>query len=281
MTDRDRNPGPAPACGPPAWFFGDMDDPWVVAIADALPSGTSRVHAPDGLPDLPPGPAPGAVVVHRMVLTRRDAEFLARLRTALTPPPRVVLCFGPHVRYAEMEGWSALADAAIPEATARDTVAGHLKAPDARRPAPSGPRPRVAVVSANAGLRRMLADACEAAGYPASAAPDWSEAPPLGPAVWDVPVLERDWPDELARRARSGPVVALIGFADRALVAEARARGAWACLELPLDLADLADALDRLPAVRAEPAHEVPPPPAARRRQPRAARGVADARLGA
>ena len=58
-------------------------------------------------------------------------------------------------------------------------------------------------------------------------------------------------------------MVALLGFADRATVGQARAHGASACLELPFDLADLVFVLDRLAAPRIEPAHEVPPPPAA------------------
>ncbi|MEJ7639102.1 MAG: hypothetical protein WKF75_14300 [Singulisphaera sp.] len=62
-------------------------------------------------------------------------------------------------------------------------------------------------------------------------------------------------------------MVALLGFADRATVGQARAHGASACLELPYDLADLVFVLDRLAASRAVPAHEVPPPPAAARRR--------------
>ena len=60
-------------------------------------------------------------------------------------------------------------------------------------------------------------------------------------------------------------MVALIGFADRALVTEAvpgARRPAWNC---PLDLADLVAVLDRLTVPRAEPAHALPPAPAARR----------------
>jgi len=271
-----------PASDRPVWFVGDLDDPWVVAIAAALPATVTRLHHPGDLPEaFAAGPdAPATVVLHRPVLTRHDAERLARLRAGKVPP-RVILCFGPHVRHAELERWSELVDAALPEATARDTVARRL---DADHPAPRrsrpGPKPRVAVVSANATLRQTLAEACEAAGYPASPARDWSDAPACGPAVWDVPVLEPGWPNELARRARVGPVVALMGFADRTLVGEAHARGAVACLELPVDLADLVAVLDRLPASRSEPAHELPPSPARRRRpgpSPAPARTVADA----
>ena len=75
-----------------------------------------------------------------------------------------------------------------------------------------------------------------------------------------------------ARAARRGgrPV---LGFASRALVGQARAQGASACLELPYDLLDLGHVLARVTAPLGEPAHAVPPRPAsARRRAPAAAR---------
>jgi DNA-binding NarL/FixJ family response regulator len=83
-------------------------------------------------------------------------------------------------------------------------------------------------------------------------------------------VLEAGWAQRLEWRARrTGPVIALAGFADRAVVARARGAGAVACLELPCDLDDLVDAVDRtvtlatpeswpIPA-RVEPPHELPP----------------------
>ncbi|HMB08414.1 MAG TPA: hypothetical protein VKP69_32375, partial [Isosphaeraceae bacterium] len=133
----------------------------------------------------------------------------------------------------------------------------------------AGPRSSVSVVCSDHELGQTLADACAALGYAAEPARGWSEAAAGGLAVWDVPMLEPDWPRALARRARAGRVVALLGFADRALVARARAHGAAACLELPCDLADLGFVLDRLATGRAAPPHEVPPPPAARRHRGR------------
>ena len=271
MDDRDRDSGRS------VWFVGDLDDPWVAMISEALPAATRRVRCPGDLPEAlaDPATAPAVLVLHRAVLTRIDAERLARLRSGRTPP-RVVLCHGPHVRYADLDRWADLFDATVPEATACETIARRLSPPGEgadRRPV-AGPRPRVAVISANVALRQMLAETCEGAGYPVCPGRDWHAAPATGPAVWDVPVLEPDWPQSLASRGRADPVVALIGFADRALVTEARARGASACLELPLDLADLVAVLDRLTASRAEAAHEFPPAPVARRRP---ARAVADA----
>jgi hypothetical protein len=123
----------------------------------------------------------------------------------------------------------------------------------------------VRIISGNHELSQTLADACGALGYAAESARDWPEASSRGLAVWDVPILEPEWPRMLARRKRSGPVVALLGFADRTLVTMAREHGAAACLELPYDLADLAYVLDRLTTLRAQPPHDVPPPPAVRR----------------
>ena len=246
------------------WFVGDLDDPWVAAIADALPDAV-RKSCPGGLPEslFDVAQPPTTVVLHRAILTPRDAERLARLKGARKPSPRVVLCVGPHVRHADLERWATLVDAVVPEATARDTIARHVGDDEESKRPPSA-RPRVSVVSANFELRQTLADACAWAGYAAEPLAGWSEARGDGLAIWDVPVLEADWPNVLARRARSLTVIALLGFADRATVGQARANGAAACLDLPFDLADLVCVLDRLAtqAARGQPAHAVPPPPA-------------------
>jgi hypothetical protein len=246
----------------PVWFVGDLDDPWVGAIADAVPGGVLRHSCAGELPEclfrnLPP---PRALVLHRAALSSRDAGWLARLRGGPTVAPRVILCVGPHARHADLERWSSLLDVVVPEATARETIARHV-AEGGERTRPSVPRPRISVVSGHYELRQALADVVAAAGYSVVAVSRWSEATPVGPAVWDVPVLETDWTRGMARRARLGSVVALLGFADRALVRQARAHGASACLELPCDPADLIWALDRLAVRRVEPAHDMPPPP--------------------
>jgi hypothetical protein len=267
----------------PVWFLGNLDDPWVASLADALPAGSRLFDSAGDVPDDWPEaanaqrPAPAAIVLHRANLSPHDAERLARLRFGMNPgravgsagAPRVILCFGPHVRHAELERWSAqgLVDAIVPEATARDTIGRHLFTVDreSATATATGPRPAVAVVSANFELRRALADACESLGYPPEPAGDWPEARPSGLAVWDVPVLEPDWTGDLARRAAVGTVVALLGFASRRLVAQARAHGASACLELPVDLLDLGYVLDRVTARQGDPGHAVPPPPASLR----------------
>src|SRR5262249_22843902 len=85
------------------------------------------------------------------------------------------------------------------------------------------------------------------------------------------------WSERLNRYASAnGPVIALVGFADRAIVTEAKSNGAVACLELPYNLDDLVDLIDRtdrslppeawpLPA-RAEAPHALPPRPRRARR---------------
>jgi hypothetical protein len=201
------------------------------------------------------------------------------------------LCHGPYVRYAELELAAACVDLAIPEAAAFETLPRQASlllqsAPpqlgdDRQSPA------RVEVISSDHEMREMLAEACTAAGFRPTRRADLDpreerlnpagDSSPAGPVItiWDVPVLDTDWPGQLERLGRRGPVVALLGFADRSIVSLAREKGASACLDLPLDLDDLREILERLardlplvPActvpVRAEEAHPVPPPPASR-----------------
>ena len=75
-------------------------------------------------------------------------------------------------------------------------------------------------------------------------------------------------------RCKHGPVVALMGFADRKAVALARSKGAFACLELPLNLDDLIDVIDRFSRIaatesRPRPAGSNPPISSPRASAPR------------
>ena len=98
----------------------------------------------------------------------------------------------------------------------------------------------------------------------------------------DLPVLEPDWPRTLEERTMFGPVIALLGFADRAMVGRARESGAAACLDLPVDANDLVHVILRVnrefrsgsankAESRIEPAKRSPPPPASRAQRGRAA----------
>ncbi|MFO0908499.1 MAG: hypothetical protein U0794_09080 [Isosphaeraceae bacterium] len=280
-ADHDAESGPALAPGP-VWFIGDHDDPWVSAIGESLAAGVDlpvrRIACAGALPEslLASDEPPRTLVLHRATLTRTDAERVVRLRSLGHPPMRIILCVGPHVRHAEIERWANFVEAVVPEGTAADRVARLVlgQAAESAGTSIQAARIRIAVVSNQSALRGMLLESVEALGYETVEARDWDDAPKTGPALWDVPVLEPGWTDALARRTTSGPVVVLLGFADRVLVAEARAHGALACLDLPFDLADLAAALAGLAeasathasSVRNEPGHPLPPVPTHRKR---------------
>jgi CheY-like chemotaxis protein len=273
------------------WFYGDLSDPWVVAIADALPRSqvVTRIDCSSELPSCPTnsGGLPRLIVVHRQRLVPGDAERLKEWRSKDGPgaSPALILCVGPYVRYEELERYSGLVDLVLSEATACDVLSRHvtrlLEGRPGRTPRAEGGVLRVLVASSNGELCRTIAEACATAGYPVEQANDQMvgarvrsgpEAASAGEAlltVWDVPVLE-EWTERLERHAREhGPVVALIGFPDRNTVALAKSKGAVACLELPLNLDDLIDVIDRCTQAvakdvrsapgRAEPPHILPP----------------------
>jgi hypothetical protein len=277
------------------WFVGDLNDAWVASIADALPvaHGVVRIQSagePVGAPHIAEDHPPRLIVVHRQTLAPLDAQWLQEMRAAgaSTTSPALILCVGPYVRYEELERYSGLVDLVLSEATAADVISRHAarllegRARGVPRPE-SNPGARVLVASANAEMCRTIAEACSAAGYPAETAHDeeignrltsrepQSRSGETLLTVWDVPVLE-EWSERLDRHARqAGPVIALLGFPDRNMVAVAKSKGAIACLELPLNLDDLVDLIERFansmshgprPAPpRAEPPHALPPRP--------------------
>ena len=283
------------------WFIGDLSDPWVVSIAEVLARCTSivQVHCPGEVPECPYDLArsPRLVIVHRQRLTAADVLRLRSYRDPKAPStaPAIILCVSPYVRYDELERWSGLANHVLFEATAGDVlpryVARLVEGRESRIARVDSTGFRIEVAGSNRDLCEGLVEACVIAGYRAIAVDDLDAAaggsgaqPAASPAaeraltIWDVPVLEPDWVERLERRARStGPVIALFGFADREVVATAKARGAVACLELPYDVDDLIDVIDRagrsFPAdkwpvrVRVEPAHRLPPRPRRRKQQ--------------
>jgi hypothetical protein len=233
-----------PGGSPRVVVAGDLADPWISDLVAAVPGGATPIDCPGDLPESWPDAARDAriLVLHRSFLTAGDAERLARDRRAGLFP-KVILCVGPHARYHHVQRWAERVDGVLPEAIAPEVIGRHV----ADGPIPPAPGIRqVAVISGLYEMGAVLADACAAAGYAVSRARDPEAAPPGEVAVWDVPVLEPDWPEALARAAASRPVVALIGFADRALVRLARSRGAAAVLDLPCDPADLAYVLARV-----------------------------------
>jgi hypothetical protein len=283
--------------GGAVWFVGDLSDPWVAAIADACRQapGLVEINCLGDLPDTSNAPSqpPRLIVIHCPRLTSADAERLKRFRDqgASSTAPAIILCIGPYVRYEELERWSALADVVLSEATAPDVLPRHVAKfaeADMRRAARNDTaRFRVDVAGGNYDMCRVVVDACAGAGYRACQI-DELEVRHDGPSpvssssfepvltIWDVPVLEPDWAERLERRARlCGPVIALFGFPDRTTVSLAKARGAIACLELPYNVDDLLDVIDRagrsIPieswpvAARAEPPHRLPPRPRGRK----------------
>ncbi len=277
------------------WFVGDLSDPWVASIGDALPASYGIFRIDSAAEPLAGRPLdldhpPRLIVVHRQTLAPRDAERLTEWRpqASVATSPALVLCVGPYVRYEELERYSGLVDLVLSEATAADVLPRHVaRLLDGRAGrtarAENDPVVRVSVASASPELCRTISDACAAAGYRIEQADDQmvgerlpssdeqSQAAEPCLTIWDVPVLE-EWTDRLERHARhNGPVVALMGFPDRNMVAVAKSKGAVACLELPLNLDDLVDVIDRIahslargarsaPA-RAESPHMLPPRP--------------------
>jgi hypothetical protein len=285
----------------PIGFIGDLDDPWIVGIADALATGR-RVHRSKHagpLPDRPFGEAalPRAIVIHRHKLSAVDAERLKEWRAReADSAPELILSISPYVRYEELERWSSLVDLVVSEAVAGEILPGRLaRRLDGydRRPPSGRPVCRIEVAGGDGELCRALVDVCARAGYAARAVEDreigggpTSRERDRGRSaggrvltIWEVPVLEPGWAQRLEWRAhRTGPVIALAGFADRAVVTRAKQAGAVACLELPCDLDDLVDVVDRVVAQtppeswpippRVEPPHRLPPA----RRNPRSHR---------
>jgi CheY-like chemotaxis protein len=284
----------------PIWFLGDLDDSWVLSIlAATADSSLVRVIPCSGeLPEClyEPDRPPRILILHRSRLTSADASRLERWRLGprTNPLPRIILCFNPYARYAELERCLRAADLVVPEATAVETLSRHVTRLMADAPEALGQAcpeaPLVEVVSSDHELRAILAESLMTAGFQVTAARELHDdrdrlaISASGPVMtlWDVPVLDPDWPQRLEHRCKLGPVVVLLGFADRAMVAEARSRGALACLDVPFDLHDLIDVLNRVGrsvrsdrslsvSGRSEPAHLVPPPPASRASRGRAA----------
>jgi CheY-like chemotaxis protein len=292
------------ATGSMILFVGDLDDPWVMEVLGSI-SHMSDVHAVMCAGEVPdrffePDQPPRLLILHRARLSQADAARIDRWRSVSRPGsmPPVILCFSPYVRFAELERCSRGVDLAIPEATAVETLARHVSRLLERRDEP--PREDLAagclpvqVISSNHESRAVLSELCLAEGFDVMSSLEstaqWQTRPAAADragiqvlTLWDIPVLEPDWPGYLKERTRIGPVIALLGFADRATVGQARASGAAACLDLPVDVNDLVHVIKRVnrnlrsdssskTEPRIEPAHALPPPPVSRAKRGRAA----------
>ena len=112
-------------------FIGDLDDPWIAAIADARrrPARSIASNCAGALPDRPFGEAapPRAIIIQRHNLSLPDARRTEDWRARAGEPRAVlILCISPYVRYEELERSSGLFDAIISEATAADVLPGRL-----------------------------------------------------------------------------------------------------------------------------------------------------------
>lgn len=231
-------------------FLGDLHDPCVRSIADALPPSVFQEHLPGSLNSAKPAhPSQSTQVIHRPVISESDLGWLKRNAEAGDDRRRIILIVGPHVRFHQIQRCGEWVDAILPEATASQTLSRILPTPV---PAPPDrPRPPVAILGSTRDLLDTIADACRDAGHPVRVdrGPVVTGTEPL--IVWEAPVLEPDWPAPLRKAGRDRGIVALIGFADRQLVDEARRAGASACLDLPCDPSDLVETLARLEAAQA------------------------------
>lgn len=271
------------------WFDGDWSDPWIEGIADALPR-LCKIHRLDASSGRPTDQSPpDLLIVQRARLVPSDAERFANWKkaSAWSRFPTTILCYGPFARYAELERWIGLADDAVPESTAIDTLPRRVEwCLNIGREEASGFRDesaRVVVVSTNPDLRRTIGDVCAEwvpqivplidlrADERVLIASDSSRMPGPTVTVIDVPLLEPAWESRIEQAAGWGPVIALLGFPDRTTVDSARRFGAWACLELPFDRDDLGYALrrclkelqsgKRATLVGFEPGHRLPRAP--------------------
>jgi CheY-like chemotaxis protein len=270
------------------WFLGDLDDPWVKAILSscAEPVTMRAIMCAGPIPARPFGldAPPAVVLLHRTRLSPADVHELEcwRLDPCPSPFPWIVLCSSPYIRYADLERAARSVDLLITEATAFETLPRHLErllrgGEDPPRPKPAATA-HVDLVSSDHALRDVLAESLRAAGYRVGSRAALDEPlPKPGLTVWDVPVLDSGWPAALREQSRLGPVIALLGFADRETVRRARASGAVACLDVPFELDDLIFVLDRvhrsmmldrsvMSPVRIETAHPLPPAPTLPRR---------------
>jgi hypothetical protein len=249
-------------------FVGDLGDPWVALVAESVPTVLKlmRLDCAGDLPDDPfaAQPAPSLIIMHRHRLSGIDRANIKRWRERLETElrPVIFLCVSPYVRYDDLERASGLFDLIVPEGIAPDVLPGriarYLADGACRQPRADQARSRIEVSGGNRELCRAVADTCKHAGYRVALVDDLIVGDAVGPGagaadggdrvltIWEIPVLEPGWPERLEQRVlATGPVIGLLGFADRATVSRAKSKGAAACLDLPYDREDLLSVIDR------------------------------------
>jgi len=203
------------ATGPTVHFVGDLDDPWVREILGSI-ADLPEVHAVMCAGEVPerlfePDQPPRLLIVHRTRLSQADAVRIDQWRSVAraNAMPRVILCFSPYVRYAELERCARGVDLTIPEATAVETLSRHVgrlleRRDEPRRAALSGDCLPVQVISSNHELQAVLSEICLAEGFQVTSGREFpvnfqGRAEGASPAasqvltLWDIPELEPDW----------------------------------------------------------------------------------------
>lgn len=259
--------GESPNRSRPRWFVGDLEDPWVAAIARSVDRLDVKAwHHPGAFPEswseiLEEGP-PESIVLHRPGFAEADCKFLRNLRAEVGPDPFLVLCFGMQTRHADLERCSRWADLIISESSAAETLGRHLG--KTRSNATKSRRIKgrdVAIISPSHEACLTISEMLRSGLHRPSAIVQTHPVERGSLVVWQVPILDPHWPTELARLSAEASIITLLGFADRRIVQLAFDMGASSCLEWPCDPEDLLDSLDRIGNLRFHGGHPAIPKP--------------------
>ena len=251
-----------PHSAPPVLLIGDRTDPLfqqLVHVTTDSGSTCRSIHWPEnGEPpealykDAKARPlGRGLILLHRRCVGPTELQTISALRDALDESrshrPRLELVVGDLVRYAEVQILEQVVDRITPEAVMADVLPGRLARLAGRvlKPLAEQRIAQVGVISTNQDLAAILADLVAWSGLTPVLAKGWSDRGLSSNSlvIWDIPVLSGRWPAELQAQSRRRRVLALLAMGHRDSIAQARAAGAVACLDLPFETEDLADLL--------------------------------------
>jgi hypothetical protein len=247
-------------------FAGDFEDPLVSAMLGALQADPDTVWVvdwPEGttLPEMiahhiAMNGELVSVVIHRRSLGPSELAALGFIRRTIENSlrkPSIELIAGNLVRYSDLQATTSLVDRIVSEGVATEVI---VRKTSMAEPAGDFGFP-VGILTSNVALREMLEDVLLAFGYCPAVLNGCSD--PILPhgslLIWDVPVLSDRWEVRLRDQSRMRPILTLLGLADRGLIERARSAGAISCLELPFQIEDLRNVLERhatRPANRAD-----------------------------